>query len=373
MASAAFTVNGSTPTTAVAVSASTTVTLALLSTSGVNSVAWSIVGNHSSAAVNPTITPAGSVGATASFTMPAGAGQAYLIQCVVNGGVDLNGDADAALTKTHIVGVNNGASRVPFTVGEELERSATHGWTEVMNALSASATTGSVTPPTTPGQDGYLARASGGDLTYFGGSTDQTVKWDGTSWVAGALNLAAAAAVTGLLSLANLATGAAGTVLIGGVTPSYSATPNVTAISFGADPADSGAIRLSHAMGVYGESSTPGTDRAVLTWGVAATDTTQLGDAAVATEIVGLSVGINTAAGTMIEAVEVSAGRRVVSLALGADLTTTEMPANTGDRVVYVADCATAPTANPVSGGVLYSSGGDLYWRSSGGVTTQLN
>lgn len=136
-ASAAFTVNGSTPTGAVAVTASTTVTLALLSTSGVNSVAWSIVGNHSSGAVNPTITPAGSpVGATASFPMPAGAGQAYLVRCVVNGGVDANGDADGALTKQHIVGVNDAFARVPLATGENLERSATHGWTEHINDLA---------------------------------------------------------------------------------------------------------------------------------------------------------------------------------------------------------------------------------------------
>lgn len=136
-ASAAFSVNSSTPTGAVAVAASSTVNLALLSTSGVDSVAWSIVGNHSSGAVDPTITPAGSpVGATASFPMPAGAGQAYLVRCVVNGGVDANGDADAALTKRHIVGVNDAFARVPLATGENLERSATHGWTEHLNDLA---------------------------------------------------------------------------------------------------------------------------------------------------------------------------------------------------------------------------------------------
>lgn len=82
---------------------------------------------------------------------------------------------------------------------------------------------------------------------------------------------------------------------------------------------------------------------------------------------------LNAAAETMMEAVELIAGQRVVALCRGSDATTTQLPANTGDRVIYIADCATAPTANPVSGGVLYSSGGDLYWRSSGGVTSQLN
>lgn len=125
-----------------------------------------------------------------------------------------------------------------------------------------------------------------------GSIVDQIAKWNGSSWIAGALNLAAAAAVTGLLPLANLATGGAGTVLIGGATPSYSATPTVTSlaatyIALGADPADAGAIRLSHAMGVYGESNTPGTDRAVLTWGVTANDTVNLGDAGTVTRVTG--------------------------------------------------------------------------------------
>lgn len=346
-ASAAFQVNSSTPTGAVAVAAGSTVNLALLSTSGVASITWSIVGNHNSSAVNPTITPAGGpVGATASFVMPAGAGQAYLVQCVVNGGVDQNGDADAALTKRHIIGVNNAATRVPFCVGETLEREEVYGWTEVMNDLSASATTGAVTPPADPGDDGKIARASGGDLTYLGGSaTGQTLIWNGSAWVAGALNLALAAAVTGLLPTANLAYGAAntvlrtnagataaewaklttanldaaagivgtqlsataaiaasqlasggaGTVLAGGTPNTWTATPTVTSlaatyIALGADPADAGAIRLSHAMGVYGESNTPGTDRAVLTWGVAAADTVALGDVNVATQVIGSSV-----------------------------------------------------------------------------------
>lgn len=139
-ASAAFSVNSSTPTGAVAVAASSTVDLALLSTSGVNSVAWSIVGNHDSAASNPTITPAGSPsGATASFSMPSGASQAYLVQCVVNGGVNVNGDTDAALTKRHIVGVVGPAGLVPFAVGETTERESDYGWTEAVNTILAEA------------------------------------------------------------------------------------------------------------------------------------------------------------------------------------------------------------------------------------------
>lgn len=89
------------------------------------------------------------------------------------------------------------------------------------------------------------------------------------------------------ITATQLAAGAAGTVLIGGASNSFSASPNVTSISFGADPADSGAIRLSHAMGVYGELATPGTDAAVLTWGVVANDVVGLGGASAVTRVTG--------------------------------------------------------------------------------------
>lgn len=58
-------------------------------------------------------------------------------------------------------------------------------------------------------------------------------------------------------------------------------------IALGADPADAGAIRLSHAMGIYGESNTPGTDRAVVTWGVVANDVVGVGDAGTVTRVTG--------------------------------------------------------------------------------------
>lgn len=63
-------------------------------------------------------------------------------------------------------------------------------------------------------------------------------------------------------------------------------------IAFGADPAEAGAIRLSHAMGVYGESSAPGTDRQVVSWGVVAADVVGLGDANVVTRVTGSTVDV---------------------------------------------------------------------------------
>jgi hypothetical protein len=136
MPSADFTINGSATPPAIAVSASSTVTLALTDTS-FRTVTWSIVGNHHPDAVNPTITPGGSpLGATATFPMPSGAGQAYLIECVVNNGRDDEGQVQASLTKRALVGVNaTSSSKIPFANGEKLERDAVYGWTVVMNEL----------------------------------------------------------------------------------------------------------------------------------------------------------------------------------------------------------------------------------------------
>lgn len=203
-----------------------------------------------------------------------------------------------------------------------------------------------------------------------------------TAAIAGT-QLAAAAAI----AASQLASGGANTVLQGGTPNTWTAAPTVTTLNattvattnatvagflaFGADPADSGAVRLSHAQGVYGESSAPGTDRALATWGVVAADTAAFGDAATATQINGLTVEINGASATMIEATEIAAGRRVVFLALGADGTTTEMAANTGDRVLAIANCATAPTAPGVGVVIVYGEAGALKgYGTSSTVTT---
>jgi hypothetical protein len=66
-------------------------------------------------------------------------------------------------------------------------------------------------------------------------------------------------------------------------------------IAFGADPADTGAIRLSQAMGVYGEPTAPGTDRTVLTWGVVAADATAVGNANDSTYLIGSTVIVDSA------------------------------------------------------------------------------
>lgn len=87
----------------------------------------------------------------------------------------------------------------------------------------------------------------------------------------------------------------------------------------------------------------------------------------------GVRLQLNGTTETMLEATEVAIGQRVVVLCRGSDATTTQLPANTGDRVVYLADCATAPTGTPVGGGIISSQSGDIYWTDDAGVTSQLN
>jgi len=72
------------------------------------------------------------------------------------------------------------------------------------------------------------------------------------------------------------------------------------------------------------------------------------------------------------ELVNLTGSNPVLSLLLGAALTTTQMPANTGAGVVYIANAGTIPSANPVGGGILYVDAGALKYRGTSGTVTTL-
>ncbi len=84
----------------------------------------------------------------------------------------------------------------------------------------------------------------------------------------------------------------------------------------------------------------------------------------------GVSIGCHS--DELIECTEVATGREVVSLCLGALLTTTEMPANTGHRVIFIANASSVPAANPVGGGILYVEAGALKLRGTSGTITPI-
>lgn len=84
----------------------------------------------------------------------------------------------------------------------------------------------------------------------------------------------------------------------------------------------------------------------------------------------GVRLNFSSTGVTMIEATEVIVGNRITALNRGSAITSTQMPANTGDLVTFVGNALTVPTASPVSGGISYGSAGAGSWRGSGGTTT---
>jgi hypothetical protein len=69
-----------------------------------------------------------------------------------------------------------------------------------------------------------------------------------------------------------------------------------------------------------------------------------------------------------VQAVEVAPFRRVLSLMHTGNLTGSDMPASTGDMVMYVRDAVTPPSAgSPVNGTIVYSSGGQLWIKQADG------
>lgn len=137
--SASYTVNGvSNPATHTA-AYSSTVSLALLSTTGAGTILWEIIACSKSGASLPTITRAGTPnGATATFPLPAdpgdGLGRCYLVKCTVSNSRD-------TVTETAVVGAVNAAGLLPLVPGEELARDATHGWSQTFNQALASTAT----------------------------------------------------------------------------------------------------------------------------------------------------------------------------------------------------------------------------------------
>lgn len=141
MASAAFELDPGTATfggTPQAVSsAGATVRCRLLDVGGITpgSIVWSCVGTNNETVAVPELVPAGSpYGQIVAFVLPAGANQAYLIQCDVNGGPDVNGDAGTrARGKFYVL---NAASRQPIAFFEAYEGEPVRGFTSLLDRIN---------------------------------------------------------------------------------------------------------------------------------------------------------------------------------------------------------------------------------------------
>jgi len=82
----------------------------------------------------------------------------------------------------------------------------------------------------------------------------------------------------------------------------------------------------------------------------------------------GVTLCMDSGAIAMIDAREVAAGRRVIGLFNGSEISSTQMPSDTGDMVMFIKNAATEPTSgSPVGGAILYSSIGQLRIKESNG------
>lgn len=75
---------------------------------------------------------------------------------------------------------------------------------------------------------------------------------------------------------------------------------------------------------------------------------------------------------TEIEIAEVVAGNKVIALCRDANLTSTEMPANSGNLVAFLGNAGTVPTANSVSGLIYYSEAGQMKYRDTSGFVVTV-
>ncbi len=137
--SASFTVNGVANPAAHSASYSSTVALALVSTTGAGAILWEVIACSKSGATLPSITRSGTPnGATGSFVLPSdpgdGLGRAYLVKCSVS-------DTRMTAVEYAVVGAVNAAGLLPIVPGEENARDATHGWSQTVNQALASTAT----------------------------------------------------------------------------------------------------------------------------------------------------------------------------------------------------------------------------------------
>lgn len=114
---------------------SATVACRLVSTVGVDpaSIRWTNFGTHASTQAQLVPVLSGSpTGQIATFTLPATAtGQAYGIECTVNGGASVTGIAGTT-SRSAVYCLNPGGER-PFFINELWESNATHGVIERLN------------------------------------------------------------------------------------------------------------------------------------------------------------------------------------------------------------------------------------------------
>ena len=133
----------------------------------------------------------------------------------------------------------------------------------------------------------------------------------------------------------------------------------------------------NHRLEIGSTATNSVTGKSFTIQGQNATGTTTVGGSVVVTSGTGTAfngtVDLQTGGTTMLSVCQPANGQRVLSLVKGGFTFGSDMPANTGDRVVYLANAATSPSANPVNGVILYSDSGTFKARNTDGGVYALS
>lgn len=157
MISAAFKVNGASNPAAHSVSYGSTVSLELLSFSGVNNISWQIVACSDPSYAIPAVTISGTPpGRLASFVFPSDPGDDYgrtfLVKCTVSSNVAGTSGTLTTSEQYAVIGVPNIRALIPIVPGEQNYRDATHGWSPEINIALANSAGAPPDPITGSGQ-----------------------------------------------------------------------------------------------------------------------------------------------------------------------------------------------------------------------------
>lgn len=166
-------------------------------------------------------------------------------------------------------------------------------------------------------------------------------------------------------------------------------------VSIGTTPSTAGDLRVNHGFSLQGRNQANSADRTVVSWGVAANNAAQFGDAGATFPNVVADLGntridmrISTTSHMRMSANVLdfnpgianfdirSGGQALFGLAQATTVRNLAIFAaastsfQSGDRVIFIADRTAAPAGNPTGGAYMYCSAGAGTWRGSSGTTT---
>jgi len=289
----------------------------------------------------------GSVGAVASMTGGAGAATFN------GGGANLTGGAGSTSGSGGQARVLGGVAGATGTGGAAALQGGAGG------ATSGTGGTVFVTggPASTDG--------NGGGVSVQGGAGA------GTSRAGGAVAIKGGTSTDGIAGAA---------VNITGGTPGVTGVGGSVSLAGGAGGTTSGAGGAATVQGGDGKDGDGGNANVFAGDGVTTTAANRNGGSVIVRP--GISTGTGLAGSillrddqgtTMLEVARLGGARSFVSLCFGATLTSTNLPANGGSGVIFIANCTTAPTTGfPVGGYTMYADSTGLYVLSPSGALTQL-